>query len=411
MNILIFLSLLLLIFILFRNRNQFVYTYIFTLFWFVNLTVSELFFTGYKFSNSLYVLIITSSIFTLLGEFIGYKPSKIINNTLNFNLSRYKILFWITFCIALCFPIINLFNNGISLLRLLDLQSLLEVNNEMAIARYSNELETSILGQFCLIFVYFLPFFSSLLIEFHNKKKYIYYSIIPGLLVILTQNTKLVFMSSLLSALAGFIVQSIVLENKLPRIKVKTIMFCVIGFVLFYGLMVFSFIARIGRFDEKAINIANSKIASYVAHMPALNYWLLNTNFDDLYHTFGVKTFYGISNTLGIAERKSGVFKDYFVFHDNGEEYQTNIYTVFRFLIEDFGFTGTMFFFLILAFLFALIRSSSNVVLKMTVLSMLIFFIFNSYVASVWTYFSYILAYVVLYISIKFVLDFKLKLL
>lgn len=411
MNILLFIALIIIILSLYRVRNKLVYSYVFTMFWFVNLAISELFFAEYKFSSSLYVLIISSIIFCFIGELCGYKKSKYIGKKLYYNSKRFKVVFWFIFTFALCFPIINLINNGISLSRLLDFKSLLEVNSEMAVARYNNEVETSLIGQFCLIFVYCLPLYSSLLIKFHNKKKYIYYSMIPSLMVILTQNTKLVFMSSLLSVLAGIIVQSFILDNKLPQVKAKTIIFSVIGFVLFYGLMVFSFIARIGRFDETTINIANSKIASYVAHVPALDNWLNNTSFDNLFYSYGVKTFYGISNVLGIAERKTGVFSEFFIFTDSGQTFTTNIYTVYRFLIEDFGFIGTMFFFLILAFLFALIRRSTNTILKMSLLSMLIFFVLNSYATSIWAYFSYIVAYIVLYISIKFVLDFKLKLL
>lgn len=411
MNILLFIALIIIILSLYRVRNKLVYSYVFTMFWFVNLAISELFFAEYKFSSSLYVLIISSTIFCFIGELCGYKKSKSLVKNLRFDLKRFKISFLIIFCLAMGFPIFYLINNGISLLRLFNFQSLLEVNNEMAVARYSEEAETSPISQFCLIFVYCLPLYSSLLIKFHNKKKYIYYSMVPGLIVLLTQNTKLVLISTILSILTGFIVQNIILENKLPQVKAKTIIFSVIGFVLFYGLMVFSFIARIGRFDETTLNIANSKIASYVAHVPALDNWLNNTSFDNLFYSYGIKTFFGISNTLGIAERKSGVFKDLVVFEDSGQTFTTNIYTVYRFLIEDFGFIGTMFFFLISAFLFALIRRSTNTILKMSLLSMLIFFVFNSYVAPVWAYFSYIVAYIVLYISIKFVLDFKLKLL
>lgn len=411
MNILLFVSLIIILLSLYEVRNKLVYTYVFTIFWFVNLTVSELFFAEYKFSNSLYVLIISSIIFCFIGELCGYKKSKSLVKNRRFNPKRFTISFLIIFCLAMGFPIFYLINNGIALVRLFNFQSLLEVNNEMAVARYSEQSETSLISQFCLIFVYCLPLYSSLLIKFHNKKKYIYYSMVPGLIVLLTQNTKLVLMSTILSILTGLIVQNIILQNKLPKVKMKSVIFSVIGFVLFYGLMVFSFIARIGRFDQTTINIANSKIASYVAHVPALDNWLQTNNFDNIFYNYGVKTFFGITNTLGIAERKSGVFKDFMVFEDSGQTFTTNIYTVYRFLIEDFGFIGTMFFLLISAFLFALIRRSTNTTLKMSLLSMLIFFVLNSYATSIFAYFSYIVAYVVLYLSMKFVLDFKLKLL
>ncbi|MCD0480329.1 oligosaccharide repeat unit polymerase [Chryseobacterium sp. LC2016-29] len=410
MNLLLFLCFVFIVFFLYRYKNNFPYTYIFSLFWFINLGISELFFAEYMFSTFLYVLIIFSIFFTFAGELLGSKRKSEKNTKkINYNSVRCKYIFWLIFFIAMCYPAINLINNGISIGRLFSLEQLLAVNNEMAVARYSGETESSLIGQFCLIFVYCLPFYSSLLVGFHHKKKYIYLSLLPGLLVTLTQNTKLVLISSLLAIIVGIIVQNIVINNKLIRMKFKTIFYTSIGFIIFYGLMVFSFVARIGKFDANSFGVANSKIASYVAHMPALDHWLRTFDFSNMIKSYGVKTFFGITNTLGIVERKSGIFTEFFVFKDSGQDFQTNIYTVYRFLIEDFGFTGTMFFFLIIAFIFSLLRYTNNVVMKFTVLSMLVFFIFNSYVSSIWAYFSYIVAYIVLYLAIKFVLDFKIK--
>ena len=56
----------------------------------------------------------------------------------------------------------------------------------------------------------------------------------------------------------------------------------------------------------------------------------------------------GISNVLGIEDRTQGVYAEFHQIGQNGYYGISNIFTIFRSLIEDFGEAGTMLFMLML---------------------------------------------------------------
>lgn len=68
-------------------------------------------------------------------------------------------------------------------------------------------------------------------------------------------------------------------------------------------------------------------------------------------HTFGAMTFLGISNFIGLAERKSGVYRDFEYFGRLKKGMGTNVYTIFRQLIDDFGMVGALVFLFIIGFI------------------------------------------------------------
>lgn len=68
-------------------------------------------------------------------------------------------------------------------------------------------------------------------------------------------------------------------------------------------------------------------------------------------HTYGVMTFFGIANALGLAERQPGVYRDFEYFGRLNKNMWTNVYTIFRQLIDDFGMVGALVFLFIIGFI------------------------------------------------------------
>ena len=396
---------------LFKKRNKYTISFIFSLFWFGNIVFSNFFFSGYKLSIELYLLLLGSSLFIFLGEFfsLNSKVLKVPKSTqesfYSFRKLRAKKIFLIIFFLAFLYPIFNLMNNGISLSRLFSLQGLLSANNELAVARYSGEIKRTLIAQIFLIFVYLLPLFSGVYFFLARKRKLLFLSLLPSLIVLLTQNTKLVFIACVLILVSSFLVTNLVFERRLPKFKKKVYISALTFVFLFYSLFIFSFAARMGALNQSAVRSANYKMSSYVAHVPALDIWLLeNIETVDREYELGVKTFFGVFNTLGIVKREVGIFTDFHYFKSNGRIYGTNIYTIYRYLIQDFGILGSILFLFSLGFIFGKIRSLSvhfpN--LALSVLSALVFFVLNSYLSSIFAYMSFILSFSLLLFLTKF---------
>lgn len=398
MNILLFIMLFFIVILLYNKKEFFLFSFLYTTYWFLNILFAEVFFSDYKFSELTYVLIIFSCISIFIGELLGTTKINKIEN-IKFSKNRLYTFIYVSFLIGLIFPIESLIINGISLSTLVSFQNLLEANNTMAVARYSEDLKTSTLSQITLIFLYLSPLLAGFTNCKYKSNKIVIISLLPSLLVLLTQNTKLVFVACLLLVLVGRLTYFIVFKNRFPKISFKLLLKVIVGFFLFYVLMIFTFIARVGKFDENVVNESNSKIATYFAHLPTLSSWLENY-YQSEHHEllYGVETFFGIANFLGIAERKIGIFKDNHIFISNGTVFESNIYSSFRFHIDDFGFLGCLLFLFFLGFIFGRAKSSSSSLISVCIIACLIFYTFNSYVSSIWAYLSFILLFVFFYI-------------
>ena len=90
-----------------------------------------------------------------------------------------------------------------------------------------------------------------------------------------------------------------------------------------------------------------------------------------------------------------GIFTDFHYFESNGRVYVTNIYTIYRYLIQDFGILGSILFLFCLGFVFGKVNSLSTYFpnLALSVLSALLFFVLNSYLSSIFAYMSFILSF------------------
>ena len=88
-------------------------------------------------------------------------------------------------------------------------------------------------------------------------------------------------------------------------------------------------------FDGDLLELPAQLLHYVLAPFPALGHWLMGPAADNCCG-LGVSTFIGAANQLGLAQRDAGVFADNFTIY--GEE--TNIYTAWRYLVQDFSVAG-----------------------------------------------------------------------
>lgn len=114
-------------------------------------------------------------------------------------------------------------------------------------------------------------------------------------------------------------------------------------------------------------------------------------------HTLGAMTFMGIANQLGLAERKPGVYRDFEKFGRLNKSLQTNVYTIFRQLIDDFGMVGALVFLFVIGFLSAkaivLIQRRKMVFICQSFLIAVYSYVLWGFVTSFWAYTTNICCY------------------
>ena len=270
----------------------------------------------------------------------------------------------------------------------------------MAIQRYSGGNINNPIMQILLTFVYAAPLCGGYAFVYSENKLHKIISIltfIPSLMSLLITNTKAVLIASVFLWASSFLVGYLDKYKKLPKISeivnIKTIIILAGIFLILYTSMVL----RTGKINKDIINIVNTKFKIYaLGQVFSFDNWFLNNAFNTE-HTLGQYTFFGIFDALGLAVRNQGVFSEFtYNLAGNG----TNIYTVFRGIISDFGILGGLIFFIVTGIfsgysLKKISQGRKKAIISRLILTSTYFFVFYSILISPWTYNSQILAFIV----------------
>lgn len=307
---------------------------------------------------------------------------------------------------ALVNPLYSIILHGFSLRALLNMQDLLDMNNKIAVDRYAGSEATNVITQFFLIFSYAAPVIGGFCYRLVGKwnKILCILTLVPGTFIALTQSMKMGMLTSFFLWFASYIVCSY--SYGIPiRIKWKAILrFFLIVLGLFFVLFV-SMVFRTGEISEKTILDISQKFVTYaLGHMHCFDLWY--TSYTPTELTWGSKTFMGISNLIGTEERVQGIYPEYVNIGKNGFYGISNVYTIFRPLIEDIGEAGTMLAMFFMGF-------ASNKSLKALICHRAVFFnqiiliafygyLMWSFVASFYAYTSYLAMFFLVYFLFRF---------
>lgn len=287
--------------------------------------------------------------------------------------------------------------NGFSFRMFFDIDSLIAMNTSIAYQRYFGGGATyGLIMQVMLFFIYAGPICGGYAFVYASKRSQrvlCFATFIPIIGNILLTNGKAGLIACVFIWVSGFLVGYLEKFKKAPSMQYKTILKVGISGLLLFGFLYFSMLLRIGDLSLQTRDVVNNKFLVYAfGSTPAFDYWFgryaLNTDY-----SLGKYTFMGIFNTLGFAVREQGVYaKLYGV--------ASNVFTAFRGTIEDFGIVGGLMFFIVFGviagyfFQCTLNRKKPNVMPKVF-LAATYFFILYSFLISVWTYASFIMAFVI----------------
>ena len=257
--------------------------------------------------------------------------------------------------LSIVFSLWTMINNGWGIEEILF--DLLATSGRFAALRGTEGMEYGIVGTLSIFFTYLAPVLGGLIAAAQQNGKakagYFVVAIAPSIFTMVTQSSKLVFLISLFFYLAAVMLTKIY-RNRLSMFKGWPFTKIILVALLLFPLVLVSFVSREGYSDlsdlSETTGLLKYALSSYAlgqiyAFSDFFSFYLgmssVSTYKND-FESLGAYTFASVFESLGIGKNfppglyeESGFFPGVF---------QTNIFTVFRGLILDFGGVGTIVF-------------------------------------------------------------------
>lgn len=269
-----------------------------------------------------------------------------------------KIIFFISFILAIVFPLLMLIQNGFNLeLFLLDW---VNTSSRFATTRSNDGYEYGLIGQLSTFFPLFVAALGAAisysLQKSLHKVRYFILSLLPALIFMLFQSSKIIFLYALLFHISVIISFRLYSGYKI-LISQRAIKSASIFALLFFPILIISFTLREGYNDLSADVFLPTILSYFFGSIFAFSDFFMS------YLGLGSQSNYIIENsyTLGYYSFKSffdlfggtkifpaGYYND---FYNYNNYIQTNIFTFFRQLIQDFGILGSLLFFYVMGIL------------------------------------------------------------
>lgn len=309
------------------------------------------------------------------------------------------LILWLSIFFSIVFSIMVMLVQGFSLSELYE--DIVLVAAKYAVSRYASEVVYSAYGPLSLGFAYLAVLIAGLIFgstQSNSRKKWVLLAFLPSIIIMVTQSAKGSFFGSIFYFLGGILVTSIQ-QNKLELFKanIVRIIFKISSFSAV--LFIFSLMSR-GLQDENDVGGFLEKLrfllASYFfGHLYNFSEWIdvywdgfNNSKFDISHYYYGFYTFTSIYRFFGYQKvTPDAVYDEYNNIQDLME---SNVYTIFRGMVMDFGILGTVFFIFLLGLLlhlcFYVFLNSKRPLISLVLTIFMIVVFYYSFIISVLTW-------------------------
>jgi len=354
--------------------------------------------------------------------FIFFNWKKAFSNNLNkppaneiydTKLLRTTLWFFIFFSIVCSIKVMLV--QGFSLGDLYD--DIIMVAAKYAVSRYASEVVYSAYGPVSLGFAYLAVLIAGLIFgstQSSSRKKWVLLSFLPSIIIMVTQSAKGLFFGSIFYFLGGILITSLQ-QNKLLLFKLKHIKGILKIGLLSIILIVFSLMSR-GLQDTNSVESFFERLryllASYFfAHLYNFSEWITvywdgfqNSKFDISHYYYGFYTFTSIYKFFGYnKDAIDGVYNEFNNIHGQME---SNVYTIYRGLIMDFGIFGTIIFTilngLILHLCFYIFLNNRKPIITSSILIFMLSYFYISFGASLLTWSIVPFVFILFILLLKF---------
>jgi oligosaccharide repeat unit polymerase len=368
---------------------------------------------------AIFYIFISAIAFSIPSLFFNWKLAFLLSEKKKaifleiFDGKLFKRVYWFSFLASFFFLSLMLKQNGFSLVYFL--VDFLGTSSQFANTRTIYDYQYGIIGQFTSYF----PFLTATLggfISYNSKKKgfkqigFFLISILPSIFSMLLQSSKILLLYGVVFYISSWLILRIYSGNTqlIPSNATKSLTFILI---LFTPLLILAFRAREG-FNEFGIIELIPVIASYFFG----SIYAFSDYFNSLFGLETVSRYIDEEHlTLGYYSFKPffeffggtkifpiGYYEDYFNY--NGT-IQSNIFTYFRLLIQDFGLFGSILFIFFMGFIIHLfyffIFKFSRPYLSICIFFTFLIFLGMSYLFNIFTSRSVIMIALTLYVMLK----------
>jgi oligosaccharide repeat unit polymerase len=326
-----------------------------------------------------------------------------------------KVAFYVFVLVSLIFLVLNSYAQGISVHDLIfDLQASAASYTAM---RYSGSVNINIFGQLNIISAYLSAILGGLLFPCLRSKTerrlVVVLSFISAILATVTQSNKGILFLCIAFFYGGMWVCRASASNLrlFEKGSIKSLMLC--GAVL-VAIVTVSFLSR-GMYQIAdngfVLERLVSNFASYsFGHIFAFSDWfgfIIGRHSELVYpregFTYGFYTFMAVFRALGNNRVvPDGYFDDYYTY---GDLLRTNIFTMFRGLILDFGFIGSVLFMLVTGFLlhwiFRAMLTRTRPVFSVAAFVLMIGYFYTSFLISLLIWNSFYVVFVLLWMVLQ----------
>lgn len=314
-------------------------------------------------------------------------------NTLYFSALAFSAL-------AILSTIAKVIGAGFSITELLT--NTLATAGAFAASRYEGELDSTLFGKIGLLSAYLAVFtgglFAGSSTNSSRTRLAVFAAFLPAVLTATLQSAKgLLFLS--LAFFYGAILVTRIYNKKYTLLSQKDLKTLAIAFFIFAPIIIASFLSR-GLSDSNDSNFVFDRLSTYLisyssGHLYAFSDWLTyylgdraSLNYSSKDTSPGFFTFIFAFRLFGdTTELPPGTYAEYF---QSGEYLQTNIYTMFRGLINDFGLIGSVVFSYLFGTTFSLLFQqllhSKQSTLAISAFLLLIGSVYMSYLVSIFTW-------------------------
>jgi len=326
-----------------------------------------------------------------------------------------RITMWFSIFFSVVCAIKVMLVQGFSLAELYG--DIIMVAAKYAVSRYASDVVYSAFGPLSLGFAYLAVLIAGLIFgSTHNnsRKKWVLLAFLPSIIIMVTQSAKGSFFGSIFYFLGGILVTSIQ-QNRLLLFKasILKVIFKIGSFSIF--LFIFSLMSR-GLQDEKDVGGFIEKLRFFLAtyffaHLYNFSEWVTvywdgfnNSKFDISHYYYGFYTFTSIYRFFGYKkETPDAVYDEYNVIQ---EQMESNIYTIFRGMVMDFGILGTILFIFLLGlalhFCFYVFLNTRKPVISIAITIFMLVFFYYSFIISLLTWNIIPFVFILFIILLKF---------
>lgn len=327
-----------------------------------------------------------------------------------------KSFYGITIFAFICL-MINTLAQGISLGDIIF--NIMETANSYISRRYSDELNVTIFGRLSVVFTYTAAVLGGLYYADRPNdargSMVILFSLAPSAAVMVIQGAKGALFLSLAYFISGILIVKI-LNNDRDLFKTGNFTIIFKYSLIVIPIVVLSFLVRdpstSGEIEAIKTGLTRGLLSYSSAHMYAFADWFSHflynkstLNYVDDFNAGGFHTFISVFKFFGSDKYiPEGYYEEYYQYKD---VIQSNIYTIFRGLIYDFGLFGSLFFMLGFGVFshasFLQLLISKNPVVSIAIFTHFIGFVYTSFIISqfVWNsiYVTFLLLCAILYVN------------